>query len=202
MPKTKEMSLQVRKLIVSECRKGLSYRTIAKKYSVSKSAVHKIYKKFLLHGIVENLRRSGRKRCTTKQDDRRIVRESRRDATIASRNILEMVELNVSSKTVKRRLHEVGLKYRRARRKPYINKRNMKKRLAFAKKYVNMPMSFWKKIIWTDESKFELQQLKKKQQVWRKPNEAYKRQFIIPTVKFGGGSLMVWGCFRGMGLEL
>ena len=67
------MLLQVRKLIVSECRKGLSYRTIAKKYSVSKSAVHKIYKKFLLHGIVENLRRSGRKRRTTIQEDRRIA---------------------------------------------------------------------------------------------------------------------------------
>ena len=38
----------------------------------------------------------------------------------------------------------------------------MKKRLAFAKKYVNMPKSFWKKIMWSDESKFELQQLKKK----------------------------------------
>ena len=31
----------------------------------------------------------------------------------------------------------------------------MKKRLAFAKKYVNMPISFWKKIVQSDESKFE-----------------------------------------------
>ena len=48
----------------------------------------------------------------------------------------------------------------------------MKKRLVFAKKYINMPISFSRKIIWSDESKFELQQLKKKDYVWRKTYEA------------------------------
>jgi len=63
-----------------------------------------------------------------------------------------------------------------------------------------MPVSFWRKIIWSDESKFELKQLKKKDCVWRKRNEAYKKPFITHTVKFSGGSLMVWGCFSWSGV--
>ena len=38
--------------------------------------------------------------------------------------------------------------------------------------------------MWSDESKFELQQLKKKDYVWRKRYETYKKPFITLTVKF------------------
>lgn len=30
--------------------------------------------------------------------------------------------------------------------------------------------------------------------VRRRPDEEYHPQFVVPIVKFGGGSLMVWGC--------
>lgn len=43
-------------------------------------------------------------------EDERIVRVSRRDPTITWRNIVEQLRLNVSSRTVRRRLKEVGLK--------------------------------------------------------------------------------------------
>ena len=61
-----------------------------------------------------------------------------------------------------------------------------RKRLAFAKKYVNKPLSFWKKIIWRDESKFELLNKKKRTRVWRKPNEVLKMQYLLSTVKYKG----------------
>lgn len=141
---------------------------IAKKFGVSKSAVEKIYKKYLVHKTVENLSGRERKRCTTAKKDCRIIHKCRQNPRKTSRNIVEMLELNVSSKTIRRRLQELGLRYCKSKCKPYINQTNMKKRLAFAKKYVNMPISFWRKIIWNDESKFELQQLKKKHYVLRK----------------------------------
>ena len=88
---------------------------IAKKFGVSKSAVGKIYKKYLVHKAVENLNNSGRKRCTTAKEDRRIIRKCRENPRIASRNIVETLELNVSSKIVRRRLQELGLKYCKAK---------------------------------------------------------------------------------------
>lgn len=198
--KREEFSIQLRQLIVSDCKSKLSYRKVAEKYKVSKSAVHKIYAKYLQHNIVENLRGRGRKRNTNAYDDRRIVRETQRNPSITSRNIVEQLKLNVSSRTVRRRLKEVDLKSCVARCKPHISKVHKKKRLAFAKKYVNKPLSFWKRVIWSDESKFELLNKKKRARVWRKPNEALKKQYVIPTVKYGGGSIMIWACFSSYGV--
>ena len=44
------------------------------------------------------------------------------------------------------------------------------------------------KILWSDETKIELFGLNDKRHVWRKPG-------TIPTVKRGGGSIMLAGCF-------
>ncbi len=33
----------------------------------------------------------------------------------------------------------------------------------------------------------------------RKSNTAFQKKNIIPTVKYGGGSVMVWGCFAASG---
>uniref|UniRef100_A0A8C5LPQ7 Transposase n=1 Tax=Leptobrachium leishanense TaxID=445787 RepID=A0A8C5LPQ7_9ANUR len=35
--------------------------------------------------------------------------------------------------------------------------------------------------------------------VWRKKGTAHQHLNLIPTVKHGGGSIMVWGCFAGPG---
>ncbi len=36
--------------------------------------------------------------------------------------------------------------------------------------------------------------------VWRKPGTGLKMENLTPTVKFGGGSIMVWGCFSYKGV--
>ena len=48
------------------------------------------------------------------------------------------------------------------------------------------------KILWSDESMIEIFGLNAKRHTWRKPG-------TIPTVKHGGGSIMLWGCFSKAG---
>ena len=76
----------------------------------------------------------------------------------------------------------------------------MKRRLEFAKKFKNMPLSFWKKILWSDESKFNLKSSDGAQKVWRKAGKVYKLSCVRGTVKYGGGNVMVWGSMAGKGV--
>ena len=48
------------------------------------------------------------------------------------------------------------------------------------------------KILESDETKIELFGLNAKRHIWKKPG-------TIPTVKHGGGSIMLWGCFSAGG---
>ncbi|GFU51807.1 transposable element Tcb1 transposase [Trichonephila clavipes] len=59
----------------------------------------------------------------------------------------------------------------------------------------------WQQVIWSDESTFTLFQTTGRVFVWRTPKEAFAPERIVPTVKHGGGSLMVWGAifWRGLG---
>ena len=50
-----------------------------------------------------------------------------------------------------------------------------------------------KKNLWSDETKIELFGLNAKCHAWKKPG-------TIPTVKHGGGSIMMWGYFLRQGL--
>ena len=57
-----------------------------------------------------------------------------------------------------------------------------------------------KSIIYSDESKFNLFYSDGKVSVWREPKCGLDSKYITPTVKHGGGSIMLWGCFSYYGV--
>lgn len=195
-----EVSLQIRKLIVEDRKIGLSLRKIAEKYKISKTGVEKICNKFTESHTIGNLPGRGRKRATTTREDALIVRQTKVKSNVSSTEIKDQLNLNVSTSTIRRRLHETGLTSRVSIKKPMITLKNKKKRLEFAKKHIDKPLSFWKTVVWSDESKFELVGKKKRRKVWRKVGEALLDKHTTKTVKFGGGSIMVWGCFSWSGV--
>lgn len=200
MPKSLEISNDLRYRIIEDRKDRLSYADLAKKYKLSKSGVYYLCKKYATTGFVENKSGRGRKPKTTARDDSMIVRLAKKKSDISSREIVEDLKLNVSAVTVRRRLKKSGLDSRIQRKKPYISKINKKKRLDFAKKYVSKDSKFWDSVLWSDESKFELFGSKKRKRVWRRSGEALKQANILQTVKHGGGNVMVWGCFASKGV--
>ena len=55
------------------------------------------------------------------------------------------------------------------------------------------------KVLWSDETKLELFGINSTRRVWRRRNAAYDPKNTIPTVKHGGGNIMLWGCFSAKG---
>ncbi|GFU88854.1 transposable element Tcb1 transposase [Trichonephila clavipes] len=58
----------------------------------------------------------------------------------------------------------------------------------------------WKTVPWSDESRFTVWQSDGRVWVWWMPGECFFNDCIVSTVKFGGGSILVWGCFSWFGL--
>ncbi len=75
--------------------------------------------------------------------------------------------------------------------KPFVNETNRVKRLNFAIAYVDKPLSFWKQVIFTDESPFTFVS-RFKERCWRRTGER-----SIATVKHG--KINVWESFVTMG---
>ncbi len=53
--------------------------------------------------------------------------------------------------------------------------------------------------MWSDETKIELFDINSTRRVWRKKDDEYNPKNTIPTVKHGGGNIMLWGCFSAKG---
>ncbi len=114
------------------------------------------------------------------------------------RCIREMGE-SCRKSTITAALHQSGLYGRVTRRKPLLSARHMKARMEFAKKHLKDSKMVTNKILWSDETKIELFGLNSKRYVWRKPGIAHHLSNTVPTVKHGGGSIMLWGCFSAAG---
>ena len=93
---------------------------------------------------------------------------------------------NVSTRTVRRELHEMGLHGRAAADKPKITMCNAKCWLEWCKARRHWTLEQWKRVLWSDESRCT---------IWQMPGERSLPECIVSTVKFGGRGIMVCGCF-------
>ncbi len=74
-----------------------------------------------------------------------------------------------------------------------------KARKQFAEDKQTKDMDYWNHVLWSDETKINLFGSDGVKRVWRQPGEEYKDKCVLPTVKHGGESVMVWGCMSAAG---
>lgn len=208
MPRSrKETSFDIRNLVIKyhegDDNGQKTQQQIAALLKIPRTTVQYIIKKYKSSGLIINKQGRGRKPIFSVKEKRAIVRKVAANPKLTISKIKVQVE-NETGKTANRKtianvLKSRGFKSCRARKKPLISKANLKKRLAFAKEHVNKNQNFWDSILWSDESKYNIFGSDGRARVWRKSGEALQMRNLNPTVKHGGGSVMIWGCFSSAG---
>ncbi|GFY08730.1 HTH_Tnp_Tc3_2 domain-containing protein [Trichonephila clavipes] len=188
----RETSIDVRRFILRLFKKGKSYPEIAKIVGRSHSCVQKIWK-FKSDGLIEN--KNGReKSILSVVAKRKVLKDIKIDSKLSAVKLAaetsRIMGRSVSAETVRNVIRHAGYSSRVARKKPFISIQNQKERLEFAKAHQLKTDNCWKKVIFSDESKFKICGSDVRHTVWRKPNTA-----LDPKNLHGGGSVMVWGLY-------
>lgn len=199
MPKKAEITPKKRAVCVALQKEGLSCREIASRVGISKSSVDRAVKLLKETGQYDSRKRSGRPTVTTKREDSAIKRVVKKNPFISSADIKnELPHLLASARTVRRRLLvNFNLPSRRAARKPLLTKLQLKKRLAFCRKYKMWTTQQWHNVLFSDESTF-CQFGTHVHRVRRPAGMRYDQRYTIPTTKHPQ-KIMVWGCFSAFG---
>ncbi|KAK3557409.1 hypothetical protein QTP70_026653 [Hemibagrus guttatus] len=202
MAKTKELSKDTRNKIVDLHQAGKTESAIGKQLGVKKSTVGAIIRKWKTYKTTDNLPRSGAPRKISPRGVKMITRTVSKNPRITRGDLvndLQRAGTKVTKATISNALRRQGLKSCSARRVPLLKPVHVRARLKFAREHLDDPEEDWENVIWSDETKIELFGKNSTCRVWRRKNAELHPKNTIPTVKHGGGNIMLWGCFSAKG---
>ena len=178
---------------------GINQSQIARQLKISRSSVQRQLKR---SSGVSNRLNSGRKRCSTPRGDRFIKSLVTATPTISSETVAAqargILNIQISARTVRRRLCQNNLPARRPSKKPLLTETQRLKRLKFCNQYKDKTKEWWEQVMFTDESTFQQVRSCGYNYIRRPPNKRYDPKYTIKTVKHPP-SVMCWGAITAHG---
>jgi transposase len=161
---------------------------------ISESSVRRTVVRFEKTGDVKNSSRSGRPRITDENTDINIALTARVEPHHATPKLVKRkLDLQVSPRTIRRRLDEAGLYGRIERQEHELTEHDIRRRLAFAHGYMHWTVQQWRRVIFSDEKHFTLGQHGQRW-IQRPPGEAYNPNYTH-TKNENSTLVTIWGCF-------
>ena len=205
MAPKKETTETERALMKTLRDEGYSYMHIAHRMHLSPSTVYKCIERHEQNGNFKNTPGRGRKKKLSTSDEKYLkvtsIRNKRKSSKELTRDLEEATGKRVSPRLVRKTLTAAGLGRYVVVRKPMLRKRNKHKRLIWARIHKTWTPVQWRKVMFTEEKKFDLDGYSLRQYVRRRRSgERYKSDCVLPTVKHGAGSLQVWGSITYSGV--
>ncbi len=187
----------VRKLL--KCLKKIG--KIGRDLDISPSTVHNIIKRFKESGGISVRKGQGRKPKLNNRDLRSLRRHCIKNRHSSISDITTWAQdyfaKPLSSTTIRSYIHKCQLKLYCAKRKPYVNSVQKRRRLLWARRHLGWTITQWKRVLWSDESVFQVFFGRNGRRVLRTKEEkdhpdCYQQQVQKP------GSVMVWGCVSAL----
>jgi hypothetical protein len=125
---------------------------------------------------------------------RLIKAEPFKNATTVRKDASEAFGITISQRTAQRILRRHDLPARSPAKKPVLKKSHKQQRLRFAKQHQNWTVNDWRKVVFSDESRFNIFNPDGGTKVRRPPGKRLDERYLKGTMKFGGGpGVQVWG---------
>jgi transposase len=200
------ISIENRIIIVSLKRQGRSVAEIKNimeslyHTTISKRGIQKLLKKYAVTGSYEDIQRSGRPHKLSERSKRLIRRTSLSNRFFTTKEVMvkccEDYNVQISRSTVKRILNKYGLKSHIAVTKPFLNYKQRRRRIEWAKN--NMKQQ-WDSVVFSDESIFRSFSCSKNALVRRFSYESLSPRCTKKVMQHGP-QVHVWGCFSKFGV--
>jgi transposase len=197
----KSISVDQKASILSKLDAGQSTRSIASETGVSASTVFRLSAKER-PGIQKSS--GGRPPKISPADDRYAVHlitsQKAGTAVQVTRALCDITNQPLHSNTIRQHLRKSGMKAVAKKKCPLLSAKHRKARLAFANAHKDWTIEDWKRVIWSDETKINRLGSDGRKWGWKRPGEGLSDRLVQGTLKFGGGSLMLWGCMTWNGI--
>ncbi len=193
---------QIREKIIEMFKNNVPQRKIGRDLDISPSTVHNIIKRFKESGGISVRKGQGRKPKLNNRDLRSLRRHCIKNRHSSISDITTWAQdyfgKPLSSTTIRSYIHKCQLKLYCAKRKPYVNSVQKCRRLLWARRHLGWTITQWKRVLWSDESVFQVFFGRNGRRVLRTKEEkdhpdCYQQQVQKP------GSVMVWGCVSALG---
>ena len=181
---------------------GRSQRDVAQQFGVHELTILCLVQRLRATGSLTDSPRSGRPRVTTQLQDRRIrlvhLPNRLRTATETAREVIGTHDRHVCPRTVRNRLREFDLRPRRPYVGPNLTPRRRQRRMQWLRAHApnRFRLADWRRVMFSGESRFSLQQSDRRQRVYRRLGEWYSYACVQEVDRFGGG-----GVCNGLGLD-
>ena len=130
-------------------------RNIADQLGISEKTVEYRWKKYKEgKSLYHNSPKTGRPRALQGSDYNRFMQAVEEERWEDVTDLLRHAQVSISRSTTRRYLREAGWVTRRKVRVPLISEKNAGKRLVWARAHCRYTLRFWRKVWFSDESKF------------------------------------------------
>ncbi|GBM30551.1 hypothetical protein AVEN_265004-1 [Araneus ventricosus] len=140
-------------------------------------------------------RGSGRRRITTTADDRYLLQSARRRRTLTTRQLASQLTASagrtISRQTVSHSLHEGALFALRPVVCVPLSRAYVRARFHWTSEHRSWTPEQWGHVLFTDESRFNIQNDSRRTMIWREPGTRYRAPNIVEKDHYRGGGLLV-----------